>query len=146
VTSVLLRSLEHVHGHLGWLSALALCHPAVLLRRRRRSVLLAAAAASALVTVCGCLGALSYPSYRVAVKPGLFAASAWLGMAFERKEHLGVAVVVLSWVGLVAHWAAVRERGTNDLWRVAVIAYTSAAVLAILSASLGTAVAVHGTF
>jgi hypothetical protein len=142
-----LRLTEHIHGHLGWLSTLALFHPALLLRSRPRRALLAAALATGLVTVTGVLGVCLYPSYRVLLKPGIFASSPVVGNAFERKEHLAMAVVMLAWIGFLAHWAQCRDvRLASRLSRIAFVAYAGAAVLATASAGLGLAVAVYRTF
>ena len=54
---VSMRVLEHVHGHIGWLAALALVHPAILLRRPRCRAMLAAGAATLLATLAALLGA-----------------------------------------------------------------------------------------
>jgi hypothetical protein len=142
-----LRLFEHIHGHLGWLSTLALFHPAVLLRSARRRALLAAAIATGLVTLTGLIGALLYPAYRSLVKPGIFRASPAFGNAFERKEHLAMAVVALAWVGLIAHVAECRQRdNAKGRTRVAFVAYSGAAILAAASAGLGLAVAAYRTF
>ena len=147
MTAFELRLFEHIHGHLGWLSTLALFHPAVLLRTRARRALLAAGLATGLVTLTGLLGASLYPAYRVLVKPVIFAASPAIGNAFERKEHLAIAVVVLAWIGLVTHWAQCRElRLARPLSRVAFVAYAGAAALATVSAVLGLTVATQGSF
>jgi len=146
MTPLLLRALAHVHGHVGWLTALSLVHPAVLLRRPRRRALAVCLVATLLATAAGVLGAVLYPSYRLAIKPAIFAASPVVGLAFERKEHFGVAVVVLAWIGLVAHRAAGRSVGHHELRRVAFVAYAGAAALALLTAALGTAVAVERSF
>jgi hypothetical protein len=147
MTAFELRLVEHIHGHLGWLSALSLLHPAVLLRARPRRALLAAALSTGLVTLTGVLGVGLYPAYRITVKPGLLLAAPRVAEAFERKEHLGMAVVALSWLGLVAHLAQCRElRLAFPLSRLAFVAYAGAAALAVLSASLGLAVAVHSSF
>ncbi|HEY2409040.1 MAG TPA: hypothetical protein VGI10_23710 [Polyangiaceae bacterium] len=139
-----LRIVEHAHGHLAWLSTLALAHPALLLRARRRSVRLSASIATGLVTLTGALGASLYPAYRSTLKPAIFASSPMVGNLFERKEHLAVAVVVLAWVGLCAHWAQTRER--PELARLAFVAYAGAAALALTCAVLGVAVAVARSF
>jgi hypothetical protein len=140
------RALEHVHGHLGWLAAVALAHPAILLRRRRRRALGAAAAATGAVTATAVLGAVLYPQYRAAIKPLLFAATPAVGELFERKEHLGVGALVLAWVGFSAHLLARRPASAaaqDEIGRVAFIAYTAAAILATATACLGVAVAIH---
>ena len=147
MTVLALRLAEHIHGHLGWLSTLALYHPAILLRSRPRRALLAAALATGLVTLTGVLGVCLYPSYRSLLKPAIFAASPAVGNAFERKEHLAMAVVALAWVGLFTHWAQCRERALAPrLGRIAFVAYAGAAALATASAGLGLVVAVHRAF
>jgi hypothetical protein len=140
------RVLEHLHGHLACLATLALIHPALLLRRPQRRARLAAALATLLATATGALGFVLYPRYRAELKPGIYATSRALGDAFERKEHLAIAVVVLAWIGAVAHFASA-ERGAEQAWaRVAHAAYASAALLAVLTAGLGIAVAVTRSF
>jgi hypothetical protein len=147
MSDLLLRILEHVHGHLGWLSALALGHPAVLLRRPRRHVLGVAIAATTLVTIAAALGALLYPSYRVEVKPLLFAATPAVGALFERKEHLGVAALVLAWIGLLALGVARRrDAAATELGRLAFVAYSGAALVAIMAAGAGLIVGANRTF
>jgi hypothetical protein len=142
-----LRLLEHFHGHLALLATLALVHPAILLQKRARPALLSASLGTGLVTLAGLLGALLYAPYRQTIKPQIFAASAAVGNLFERKEHLGVAVVVLAWVGLVAHMAEARERFRYASGpRIAPVAYLGAATLAAISAALGIAVSVFKTF
>ena len=142
-----LRIFEHIHGHLGWLSTLALFHPALLLRSRPRRALLAATLATLLVTLTGLIGVCLYPAYRTLLKPAIIASSPAVGGAFERKEHLAMAVVVLAWVGLIAHVAQCRERELAPrLARLAFVAYAGAAVLATASAGLGLAVAVFRSF
>ena len=147
MSDLLLRFLEHVHGHIGWLSALALTHPAVLLRRPRRNVFGVAIAATALVTATAALGALLYPSYRVSVKPVLLAATPVVGALFERKEHLGVAALVLAWTGLAAlALARRRDAAAADLGRLAFVAYAGAAFTAVIAAGAGLIVGAHRSF
>jgi hypothetical protein len=137
---------EHVHGHLALLATLALIHPAVLLRRPRRRARLATASATVLATVTAALGLALYPTYRSLIKPAIFANSPVIGNAFERKEHLAVAVVVLAWVGLVSHWATGEATSERPWARVAHVAYVGAAAIAVLTAGLGVAVAVQRSF
>jgi|HubBroStandDraft_2_1064218.scaffolds.fasta_scaffold349212_2 hypothetical protein len=147
MSDLLLRFLEHVHGHVGWLSALALAHPAVLLRRPRRNVFGVAIAATALLTATAALGALLYPSYRVGVKPALLAATPVIGALFERKEHLGVAALVLAWTGLAAlALARRRDAAAADLGRLAFVAYSGAALMAVIAAGAGLIVGAHRSF
>jgi hypothetical protein len=147
MNDLIVRLLERVHGHLGWLSALALAHPAVLLRRPRRNVLGVATAATVLVTLAAALGALLYPAYRAGIKPLLFGTAPTVGALFERKEHLGVAALVLAWIGLGA-LALARRRDTAapDLGRVAFVAYAGAAFVALIAAGAGLIVSAHRVF
>jgi hypothetical protein len=142
------RLLEHVHGHLGWLSAAALVHPAILLQGERRLATTAATLSTAFVTLTGSLGACLYPTYRVGLKPILFAEAPTLGLAFERKEHLAIAAVALSWAGLAAHWTESRARGDirREMRRAARTAYTCAAALTLIAATLGVLVATRRSF
>jgi hypothetical protein len=147
MSDLIVRLIERVHGHLGWLSALALAHPALLLRRPRRNVLGVAIAATVLVTLAAALGALLYPAYRGGVKPLLVAAAPSVGALFERKEHLGVAALVLAWIGLGALALARRRDGAApDLGRVAFVAYTGAAFVALIAAGAGLIVSAHRVF
>jgi hypothetical protein len=142
-----LRLIEHIHGHLAWLSTVALYHPAWMLRRTRRGGLSVTTAATALITATALLGAWLYPPYRTQIKPLIFAASNAFGNAFERKEHLAVCAVVLAWTGLVAHWAAAREPAAESaLCRLAQVAFALAAAMATVTAGLGLAVAVARSF
>jgi hypothetical protein len=146
VSGGVLRAIEHAHGDLGWLATLALYHPAFLLRRPRRRAVGAAVAAAALVTATGALGAMIYPAYRVVVKPAIFAAAPLVGELFERKEHFGVAAVVLAWTGVALHVGARPEPFDVRAPRAAFVAFVGAAVLATLAALLGSIVAVTQTF
>jgi hypothetical protein len=143
-----LRLLEHAHGHIGWLAALALVHPAILLRRPRRRAMLAAGAATALATLAAVMGATMYPAYRTQIKPVLFAEAPAIGWAFERKEHLATAAVLLAWIGLASHYAA-RPTVAGDTARIARVAhgaYVAAALCAVVTATLGIAVACQRSF
>jgi len=144
--SLVLRLLAHLHGHMGWLAAAALVHPALLLRRTGRRARWVCLAATAIVTFAAAIGAAIYPGYRTLVKPVLFAEAPALGWAFERKEHLAVAAVVLSWVGLVACWTDRHRPRAAPPAGMAQAAYLASAVLAIVSALLGTAVASYRGF
>ena len=147
MSGLIARAVEHVHGHAGWLATLALAHPAWLLRRPRRRAYGAATAATGLVTLTAALGAIVYPAYRSAVKPLIYAASPVVGDLFERKEHLGIAALVLAWVGLALHLLAHRDGPADEeLARLAFAVYVGAAVLAALAAGLGLIVGVYRTF
>lgn len=144
-----LRLLQRIHGNLGWLAALALLHPAWLLRRRERRARLACILATSLVTLSGALGAYLYPDYRVLLKQEIFLHAPRIGWAFERKEHLALGAIVLAWAGLAAHLAALkaRDRGIrHPLARAAHISYVAAAGLAFATGILGILVASYRSF
>ena len=143
-----LRVLEHVHGHLGWLAAASLLHPAILLRNPRRRAHLAVAMAVGFVTVTGALGAYLYGPYRDKVKQQLFIHAPSVGYLFERKEHLAVGAIFLAWAGGIAYAAAVRaeEPLRAHLRRFAFLAFAFACGLTVCTAVLGVAVAVVSTF
>lgn len=97
-----LRVAEHVHGHLGWLSAALLVHPAILLRNKGARAHLSVALATGLATVVGVLGAWLYEPYRERLKQPLFNEARWIGLMFERKEHFAFAALALAWAGGLA--------------------------------------------
>jgi len=141
-----LRLLEHLHGHIACLATIALFHPVALLRNPNRRIFFAAATATLSVTFVAALGLVLYPSYRAQLKPAIFVASRALGLAFERKEHLAMAVVVLAWVGLFAHVAETKRPSGVGSFGLARFAYSASAALALLTAGLGISVAVGHTF
>ncbi len=169
-----LRLLEHVHGHLGWLAAAALVHPAILLRHRRRRAHVSVALAVTLVTAVGGLGVAIYGDYRDRLKQSMFIHAPRVGWLFERKEHLAFGAVVLAWAGAFAYFASragpgiggpARPGPSSDasgglgeadgpsgpdvreaLATFAFRAFVVACVLALATAALGTVVAVVQTF
>ena len=142
------RLIEHVHGHLGWLAAATLVHPAIVLRSRTRRANFAVGLSTAFVTVAAALGVWLYAAYRERLKQGIFVHSPAIGLLFERKEHLAVGAVLLSWAGAAAYFAATSaaEPTRERLRTLAFRAYCGAASLAILVAVLGTVVAVYRSF
>jgi hypothetical protein len=142
------RTLEHVHGHLGWLAAAALVHPALLLRNPRRRADLAVAGAITLVTFAGALGAWLYGPYRDRLKQSIFIDAQAVGYLFERKEHLAFGAVLLAWAAALAYFGAARcsDDVRPPLRAIAHRAFVAAAILAIVSAGLGTAVASFRSF
>jgi hypothetical protein len=143
-----LRLFEHVHGHLGWLSAALLLHPAIVLRNRRRRADLAVGLSTAAVTIGSALGAWLYVAYRQRLKQQIFAHAAGMGLLFERKEHLAFGAVMLAWAGCAAYFAARRASdGVRETLRtVAYRAFVGAAALALIVAVFGTIVAVYKSF
>lgn len=144
----LLRALERIHGHLGWLSVAALLHPAILLRNPRRSARLSVGLATAFVVATAVLGASMYPEYRARLKQHIFLEAPRLGWLFERKEHLAVAVVAFACAGCAAHLAAptLDEATRRVAAKVAHRAFVAAFVLSLAVASIGVAVASFKSF
>jgi hypothetical protein len=145
----LARVGEHLHGHLGWLAAIALVHPAILLQRPDRRAHLSVGLAVAVATCAGALGASLYPAYRERLRPSIFTQAPAIGYLFERKEHLAFGAVLLAWAGAVAYVAASRcgDVGVRDALRKAAHrAFVASAVLGVLTALLGTIVASYRSF
>jgi len=141
-----LRIVEHIHGHGGWLTAIALVHPAIVLRRNRGGAW-AVGLSTALVTIVSAMGVWLYPMYCDQLKQGIFQKAPSIGLLFERKEHLAFAAVAFAWVGALAFIAAWRTEGTDRTFRVlSHRAYVAAAGIAILAAALGTTVATYRTW
>jgi hypothetical protein len=143
-----LRIAEHVHGHLGWLAAIALVHPAILLRRPTRRAHLSVGLGVAAVTGTGAIGVSLYGAYRDNLRQSIFAHAPAIGYLFERKEHLAFGAILLSWAGAIAYAAATRasESARASMRRAAHWAFVAAAVLAVATAVLGTVVAAYRTF
>lgn len=143
-----LRTLEHVHGHVGWLGAALLVHPAILLRDRKRRAHVAVGASTAIVTAGAALGTWLYVGYRAELKREIFQASPAMGLLFERKEHLAFAAVMLAWAGCGAYFAATRasDELRPTLRTIASRAFAGAAAFAIAVAVLGTWVAIYKGF
>ncbi len=141
---------EHIHGHLGWLAAAALVHPAVLLRpaRAARKAHVAVAMGTLLPTLTGALGAWLYGPYRDRIKQGIFLDARWVGFLFERKEHLAFGAILFAWTGGVAYALArfTAERSRPILRTLAHRAFVCAAALAVVVAGLGTVVASFRSF
>jgi len=144
-----LRIAEHLHGHLGWLAAVALLHPAILLRNAKRKAHLSVALAALVVTAVGAIGVAMYTAYRAKLKQSIFQNAPAVGFLFERKEHLAFGAIFLTWAGALVYVAAIRtgdDRALLALRKAAWWAFVAAAVLATATAALGTVVAVYKTF
>lgn len=144
-----LRLLEHVHGHLGWLSVAGLLHPAILLRHRRRRARLAVSLATGTVVATALLGAYFYPSYRDRIKQHIFIEAPRLGWMFERKEHIAVGAVAFALIGCVSHWAVpLVPSGAEEqsLARLAHWAFMLSFAFALVAAALGVSVASYKSF
>jgi hypothetical protein len=149
ISQMALRVAEHIHGHMGWLSAAALLHPAILLRNPKRRARLAVSLTTAFVTASGFLGAWIYPEYRAQLKQAIFIHTPAIGWLFERKEHLAVGAIGFCWIGCIAHLTA-RSFEDDVLKRTVSIiahrAYVIAFLLCVAVACLGVVVATHSTF
>ena len=132
------RLFEHVHGHLGWLSAAALLHPAIVLRAPDRRARLAVLLSTVLVTVAAAMGAWLYGPYRATLRQRIFIDAPAYGLLFERKEHLAFAAVLFAWTGAAAYVGGHRV--------LAFRSYAAASALAIVVATLGTIVASYKSF
>ena len=143
-----LRLTEHVHGHIGWLAAIALIHPAVVLRRTKRRAHLAVSLAVGIVTLAGGLGVAMYGDYRDRLRQSIFQHAPAMGYLFERKEHLAFGAILLAWAGAVAYVGAGRLEGDSRerLRKAAHWSFVAAATLAVVTAALGTLVAAYKTF
>lgn len=149
ITTLVLRVVERVHGHFGWLAVAALVHPAILLRDPRRRARLAATLAAVTVVLAAGIGAWVYPHYRLLLKQRIFVESARVGWLFERKEHLSVGAVAFALIGCVAHLVvpAIDDAPTRlRLARLAHRAFVIGAALAFVVAVLGVTVASFRSF
>lgn len=149
ISQTLLRVVEHIHGHIGWLAAAALLHPAIMLRNPKRRAPLAVLLATAFVTVGGLMGVWIYPEYRIRLKQQIFVHAPVIGWLFERKEHLAVGCIAFAWIGCVAHLSC-RAFEDDALERTVAVmahrAYVCAFVLCVAVACIGVAVATYSTF
>jgi hypothetical protein len=149
MTTLLLRALEHIHGHLGWLSVAALFHPAVLLRNTKRRARLSVSLATGLVVVTALLGGYIYPLYRDRIKQHIFIEAPRIGWMFERKEHIAVGAVSFALVGCLAHLTLplfVDDGIRRTMARLAHRAFIVAFALALFVAALGVSVASYKSF
>jgi hypothetical protein len=144
VSDLVLRWLQHVHGHLGWLSVAALLHPAIVLRSPKRRAVLSATLGAAFVVATAAVGITIYPAYRETIRRSIFLDAPRLGWMFERKEHLAIGAVALAVAGCVAHLAvqSTADAATKlGLARLAHRAFVASFVLSLLAATMGLAVA-----
>ncbi len=143
-----LRVLERVHGHIGWLGAALLTHPAILLRDRARRANLAVAMSTGLITCVAAMGMFLYLGYRERLKQQIFIESPRAGFLFERKEHLAFGAVMFAWAGCAAYFAAPRAEPKlrATLRTIAFRAFVVSAAFAIVVAAIGTYVAIVRSF
>lgn len=146
--TLLLRVLERIHGHLGWLSAAALLHPAIVLRNPKRRAKLSVVLATSFVSATGALGAYVYPDYRRLLKQHIFRESAGVGWLFERKEHLAIGAMAFALAGFVAHLSlrAFDDRDQGTVARLAHRSFVVSFALTLAVAILGVVVASFKSF
>jgi hypothetical protein len=147
-STLLLRVLERIHGHLGWLAIAALSHPAILLRRLQRRARLSVALATTTAVATALLGARIYPSYREQLKQRIFIEHPALGWSFERKEHLAVGAIAFALTGCLAHFAVpmFQPPARDHVARLAHRSFVASFVLATIVGLLGIAVAAYKSF
>lgn len=144
---MLLRLLERVHGHLGWLAAAALLHPAIVLRNPKRRARLSAVLSATFATLSGGFGAYIYADYSRSLRRSMYIASTHYGLLFERKEHLAFAAIALAWAGCVLHLTARDDDATaRSRARAAHLAFVAATALTTVVATLGTIIASYRSF
>ncbi len=143
-----IRLAERIHGHLGWLAAIALVHPAILLRNPRRKAHLSVGFAVGTITAVFTVGCLIYGAYRDRLRQHIFQEGPSIGFLFERKEHLAFGALLLAWAGGLAYVAATRADGPlrDSLRRASHWAFVIACLLALVTASLGIVIAAFKTF
>jgi hypothetical protein len=143
----LLRLLESIHGHFGILAAVALIHPAILLRKGRplsRGMKWSVGLTTLLVIIAFGLGLFIYGDYREIVKRPLLLEHFDVGMLFETKEHLAWGVLCLALGAGSAAFLAPRE--ATRLRQIAAVFYALAASLCLATAGLGTYIAAVQSF
>jgi hypothetical protein len=145
---MLLRLLERIHGHLGWLAVAALLHPAIMLRNPKRRARLSVILSTLVVLLAASLGAGIYPDYRMRIKQRIFIEAPTFGWMFERKEHLAVAAVSFTLIGCILHiFSPVFPEGSRvHAARTAHVAFVFAFAFALVVACIGVAVASFKSF
>ena len=143
MTNESLRLLERVHGHLGWLAAAALLHPAIVLWNPKRRARLSAVLSALFASATGAFGAFIYPDYSRGLRRVVYTASIRYGLLFERKEHLAFAALALAWAGCLLHLSAT---GSEHRARAAHVAFVASAALTIAVATMGTLIASFRSF
>ena len=148
MSTLLLRALERIHGHLGWLAVAALLHPAIILRNPLRRSPWSVGLATAVACMTGVVGVVIYPHYRSLVKQRLFIEHPAVGWSFERKEHLAVGAIGFALVGCIAHFAVpwFEPKLRPLVARVAHRSYVTAFVFGVLVGVIGVVVATYRSF
>ncbi len=142
------RLVERIHGHLGWLAAIALIHPAILLRNHKRKAHWSVGFAVGTISLVFALGVGIYTAYRDTLRQVLFQQAAVIGYLFERKEHLAFGALFMAWAGGLSYVAALRAKDPTreSLRRASHWAFVTAALLAVATATLGIVVSTFKSF
>ena len=134
------RILIALHGYMGVLCAVALLHPAILMRRGQalsRGARWSIALTTLSTIAAFGLGIFMYEDYRNQVKRDLFRISSQTGLLFETKEHLAFYALVLAWTGCALVFAAPED----DARRLARLAFGASAALVLAVGAMGSIVA-----
>ncbi|MGE0784218.1 MAG: hypothetical protein AB7S26_00920 [Sandaracinaceae bacterium] len=129
---------QRIHGHLGVLAAIALLHPAILLRNGAplsRGARWSVGLTAGVTTLAFGAGVSIYESYRAIVKRPLFLADEAAGFLFETKEHLAYAVVALTLGAAVCAFAAPRKNAS--LRKLAAALFAAAALSCAVVVTIG---------
>ena len=141
-----LRTLESIHGWLGWASIGALALPAVLLLRPKSPRVEIVVACTAFATLAATLGGFLYAYYTPMLKRAVFVASMRTGVLMERKEHLAVAALALAWCGCLLHVSGEVDDERRPRARIAHACFVASAIFAFAIAVIGATVASTRTF
>jgi hypothetical protein len=148
-----LRTIESIHGWLGWTSIGALGLPAALLLRNRprvashaRALRRIVVACTAFATLTAMLGGWLYAYYTPMLKRAVYVASFRAGLLMERKEHLAVVALALAWCGCLLHVAGEVDDERRTRARIAHACFVVSAILAFGIAVMGATVASTRTF
>lgn len=142
-----LHTLERAHGLVAWSATVGLIAAAALAvrRGRARAASRVAALAAILLTAAAALGLWIHPAYDAHLRQRLFIRSAQLGWMFERKHHLAVVAVLLTWSALFSLFAASPLRASDparsELARATTVGLVASAALALTASVLGALVA-----
>jgi hypothetical protein len=124
--------LERMHGHAAVLGLAVLLHPVVTLRRRKALTLWSVRTAdlgALLIAMPWVAGWWLYPTYRLDVKPGLWAEHRQIALLFETKEHLAALTLFLVVSGAITLRAAGNTAsGRRTAWTLLACAWVAGAM------------------
>ncbi len=135
--------------HVGVLAAVALLHPAILMRRGQqisRGMRWSIALSTGFAIAAFSLGIGIYESYRSTIKRGLFLIDVKSGLCCSRRKSDLQLLVVVSLATGALICALVAPKEARSLRQAAAAAYLSAFIVATIVCVLGTYVAAVHTF